>query len=271
MRVRYSFSSRRTGTTDPSNQHGKAIPKLIKEVIDISDIIMEVIDSRFVEETRNKEIEKLILEKGKKIIYVINKSDLIDKKIEFNLAPVVYVSCKDRRGIRELRERICIEASRIKNREKVNVGIIGYPNTGKSSLINVLTGRASARTAKEAGFTKGMQKIRLKKGIIILDTPGLIREDEDSATKRKDLAKHGKIGVRTADRVKDPEFIVHELVKQYPGIFEKFYGIDAGGNSEILIEKLGRKKNILKKGNLVDADRTARIILRDWQDGKIKV
>jgi len=270
MRVRYSFSSRKTGTTDTDNQHRKAIPKLIKEMIEISDIVIEVIDSRFVEETRNKEIERLILEKGKKIIYVINKSDLVDRKIEFSL-PFVYVSCKDRRGIRELRKRICIEASRIKDREKINVGIIGYPNTGKSSLINVLTGRASAGTAKEAGFTKGMQKIRLKKGIVILDSPGLIPEDEDSVTNTRDLAKHGKIGVRTADRVKEPEFIVFELMKQYPGVFEKFYEIDAGGDSEMLIEKLGRKKSVLKKGNLVDRDRTARIILKDWQDGKIKV
>lgn len=269
MRIRYSFSSRRTGTVDSSNKHKKAIPKLIKEVIDISDIIIEVLDARFIEETRNKEIENLIIEKGKKIIYAVNKSDLIEQRKNLDLNPIIYVSCKDKRGTRKLRERIYIEASRI-DREKVNVGIIGYPNTGKSSIINILTRRASAKSSKEAGFTKGMQKIRLKKGITILDTPGLIPEDEDSAIKLNDLAKHGKIGVRTFDKIKNPEFVLFNLIKHNPGLFEKFYQIDAKGNVEILIEKLGRKKIILRKGNLVDIDKTARLMLKDWQEGKIK-
>lgn len=268
MRVRYSFSSRKTGTLDNDNKHRKPIPQIVREVITSSDIILEVLDSRFINETRNKEIENLILEENKKIIYVLNKADLIASGKKPDFFPFVYVSCKLRKGIKELRNRISIEAKKLK-KERVYVGIIGYPNTGKSSLINSLTGRSSAKSSKEAGFTKGMQKIRLKEGIILLDTPGLIAESENSTLNRKDLAKHGKIGVRTMDKLKDPEFVLFELMKDYPNVFDKFFNIETGNNTELLLEKLGRKMNFLKKGNLVDKDRISRYILKLWQEGKI--
>lgn len=276
MRVRYSFSSRKVRELDEHNQHRKEFPKLALEVIRISDLILEILDARFPEETRNPELEKLIKEQGKKLLYVLNKSDLIDiteakKKIEVSdMKPYVFISCLDRRGSRDLRERIKIELKGIKEFEKKHVGIIGYPNTGKSSVINILVGKASAKTAAEAGFTKGIQKLRLSAGILLLDTPGVIPEKEDSNISKKDLTKHAQIGVRTYDKVKEPDMIVHELMKKFPGIFEKFYKIETIGDSELLIETIGRTKGILRKGNQVDIDRTARRILKDWQEGKIK-
>ena len=77
MRVKYTFSSRRTRRIDPHNKHKQEFTALAKEVILVSDIVLEVLDARFIEKTRNKEIENLVLSKGKKIIYVINKSDLL--------------------------------------------------------------------------------------------------------------------------------------------------------------------------------------------------
>jgi len=66
------------------------------------------------------------------------------------------------------------------------------------------------------------------------------------------------------------EHVLFDLVKEFPLIFDKFYKISSGGNAELLIEKLGRKKSFLKKGNEVDEDRTARLILKDWQEGRIR-
>jgi ribosome biogenesis GTPase A len=269
MRVRYSFSCRKTRTMDLDNKHKVPIPQIVREVINKSDIVLEVLDSRFPEETRNLEIEKMIRVAGKKIVYVFNKSDLTDRK-KPKLFPYVFVSCRLRTGIKELRNRITIEAKKLKQ-DRVSVGVIGYPNTGKSSLINTLTGRSSAKTAAEAGFTKGIQKIRLKEGLILLDTPGLISESENSTIDMKDLVKHSKIGVRTFDKVKDPEFVVFELMKQYPGVFDKFFEIDSNNDIEILLEKLGRKMNCLKKGNQIDKDRVSRQILKLWQEGTIRI
>jgi hypothetical protein len=274
MRVRYSFSSRRTGTIDSSNKHKREFPEIAKQVILQSHIILEILDSRFWQETRNLELEKEIKKLGKKIIFILNKSDLVDrkklKKELDDLYPYVLVSCKDRKGSSELREIIKIGAKKI-GEEKVYIGVIGYPNTGKSSVINILIGKRSAKVSSESGFTKGMQKVKLSKNIYLIDTPGVIPSSENSSINRDDLFKHAQINVRTWDKIKEPERVIYQLMQESPGVFEKFYNIQAGGDSEVLIEKLGRKKGFLIKGNFVDIDRTSRSILRDFQEGKIRV
>lgn len=277
MRVRYSFSSRKTGTIEGGNRHKQAIPKLIREVIRISDIILEVLDARFIKETRNQELERFIKEQNKKLVYVLNKSDLMDitqLKQSLDLGdlkePYVLFSCKSLMGRKRLRDKIKIEVKKLKMGERrAQIGIIGYPNTGKSSLINLLAGRNSANTSSQPGFTKGIQKIRLAKGILLLDTPGVIPEEEDLKSE-KNIKKHAKIGVETYNKVKEPDLIIYELMKQNPDLFESYYLIDARGDSEVLIEELGKKKNFILKGNKIDKDRTARLILKDWQEGKIK-
>ncbi len=288
MKVRYSFSRRTGQRIDATNKHSKSFPKIAQEVIDYSDVVLEVLDARFVHETRNKEFEDAVKKSGKRLIYVLNKSDLIDaKKLKKDLSsmdlyPFVLVSSKTRRGASDLRDRIKIEArnvdlSKVKRkgvnasiRNKINVGVIGYPNTGKSSVINMLTGESSAYTSQQSGFTKGIKKIRLSDEILLLDSPGVIPFGEDSALNLQNLKKHGMIGVKTWDKIKDPDMIIHFLMKENPGLFEKFYDVDANGDSELLIEKIGRKKNLVKKKGEIDIDRVARIILRDWQEGKIK-
>lgn len=278
MRVRYSFSSRRTGHTENISKQKKKIPSLVKEIIEVSDIILEILDARFIQETRNKELEALIKHQGKEIIYVINKTDLVDLKSKilevssFKISPYIFVSCKRRIGVLELRNKIKEEARKLKiNERKVQVGVIGYPNTGKSSIINILVKKASAGTGPEAGFTKGVQKIKLNSDIVILDTPGLIPESEYSHLKEESISKHAKIGARTLNTIRDPEMIVFEFMKNFSNQIEKFYNIDAKGNPEVLIEKLGRKKSFLKKGGIVDEDRTSRLIIQDWQEGKIRM
>ncbi|MFA4887848.1 MAG: GTPase [Candidatus Nanoarchaeia archaeon] len=277
MRVRYSFSSRHTRTIATTNRHRTPIPGKVKEVIRISDIVLEILDARFIEDTRNKELEEMVKKLEKKIIYVLNKSDLIDAneliqsgRLE-ELKPYVLVSCKNRHGINDLRTRIKIEAKKEKEHKIVHVGIIGYPNTGKSSLINVIAGGGKAKTAAEAGFTRGMHKIRLAKGLLLLDTPGVMPEREAPAHTTAHAKKLSTIGVKTFDRVKSPEFVVYQLMEDNPGIFEKFYELDVNGDSEKLIDLLGKRLNLLAKGGKTDIDRTARVILKDWQMGKIKV
>ncbi|MFA4953286.1 MAG: GTPase [Candidatus Pacearchaeota archaeon] len=251
------------------NKEKEKIPEVVKKIIAESDIILEVLDARFPKETQNKEIEDYIKSKGKKIIYILNKSDLIESMKKSFLFPSIYVSSKKRNGGRILRDRIKIEAKKIK-KDKITVGVIGYPNTGKSSLINLLIGKSSARFSAEAGFTKGVQKLRLSPKILLLDSPGVIPNEEYSTT-GKFSGKHAEIGVKTYDKIKDPEIMVAELMKKYPHIIENFYKIDTEGDSEILLEKLGKQKRFFKKGGEVNTDTSARLILKDWQMGNIKV
>ena len=250
-------------------------PTIMKKVTEASDIIIEVLDARFPQDTRNIEIEELLKKKGKRIIYALNKADLIDKEQKTGLRPSVLVSCKNRTGIKQLRDKIKIEANNMgrtsRKMDRISVGVIGYPNTGKSSLINLLIGKSSAKTASEAGFTKGIQKLKLTSDIVLLDSPGVIPEKEYSSINTDAISKHAKVGARTYDKVRDPEMIVTNLMREYAGIIEEHYNIKANEDTEILLEELGRRINFLKKGGVVDTDRTARLILKDWQEGKIKI
>jgi len=249
-------------------------PTLLNKIIRESDIILEILDARFPEETRNFEIEKEIKNQKKAIIYVLNKADLIKDKKKLKITPHVYMSAKNRAGGKSLREQIKIQAKKVKTpveEGRISVGVIGYPNTGKSTLINILIGKSSAGTGAEAGFTKGIQKLRLTSEILLLDSPGVIPDIEYSSIEQRLITKQAKVGGKSASQIRDPDIVISDLMKEFKGVIEDHYKIEAKGDSEILIEKLGRKKNFLKKNNIVNEDQVARLIIKDWQEGKIKV
>jgi len=280
MHQRHSFSSKKTGKfkkAPSTNKHRVKFTKIVSDVIRTSDILLEIIDARFIDKTRNLEVEALVKKQGKKLIYVLNKADLInigELKSSYdlsNLEDYVLFSTKSKIGRKRLREKLKIEVKKMKlGLRQARVGIIGYPNTGKSSLINVLTGRKGAGTSAESGFTKTMQKIRFNKKILIIDTPGVFQEKENPEAKSIDLKKHAQIGIKTFANVKEPQLIISSLMQQYPGKLEAFYQIRANGDSELFLEEIGRKKNFIKKGSLVDTNRAARYVLKDWQTGKIR-
>ncbi len=258
-----------------TNKHKKSVPSIIDSLIDQADIILGVLDARFIEKSRHPEIEKRVKKSGKKIIYILNKADLVDrnkitkiKEME-EIRPYLFFSSKERKGSFTLKKLIKIEFKKME-KDSIKVGVVGYPNTGKSSLINLITGKSSAKTSSEAGYTKGIQKIKLSKGVYLIDTPGIIPPSEKSSVKSKHLIKHSQIGAITWDKTKQPSLVVSKMMMENKGILEKYYGVNAKGDSEILIENLGRKSNYLKKGGEVDEMRTAKKILKDWQEGKIK-
>jgi ribosome biogenesis GTPase A len=275
MRVRYSFSSRRTGHIENIRKQRKKYPAISEEILNNSDIIIEVLDARFPEETRNLKIEQEIKKLNKKLILVLNKSDLGKKKIVYK--PSVFVSCKKRIGIKTLRNLIKMESKKVEKivdhdkLKNIAVGIIGYPNTGKSSLINILIGKKSAGTGDEPGFTKAIQKIKLSPGIVLLDSPGVIPEKEYSSTETEKISSHVQAGARAYSQVKNPELVIADIVQKNPGKLEKQYEIKSDGDSEILIEALGKKWKFFKKGGIIDEDKTSRKILKELQTGKIKL
>lgn len=298
MRVRYSFGSRHTGRIGNIGKQRGKYPEVMKDVVRISDIVLEVLDARFVDEMRNVEVEEDVLKKGKVLVYVLNKVDLVDigkvrKSLPREMRSCVFVSATKGIGVRDLRARIKMEARRISKKfvvgsrelgvgsqRRVHVGVIGYPNAGKSSVINMITRRGVAGVGKQAGFTKGMQKIRMSDNILVLDTPGVISDNKYSS-RSESFARDVKVGARTYSDVRDPEGAVLFLMKEDAQVagrrsqvgawIEKFYEVDVDGDVDKLIDELGRKKGFLGKGGVVDVDRTARLILRDWQEGKIAV
>ena len=245
---------------------GKNFWKLVNQVIKQADIILLLLDARLIDETRNLEIESKVKRTKKPLIYVITKSDLVNKNIleKSQLKPSVFVSAKKHLGTTILRKRILLEGKKVYgNKECFTIGVLGYPNVGKSSLINAMKGRRSAPTSSTSGFTKGIQKIRADNKIVFLDTPGVI------PYKEKNSNKHAFIGTIDFNKAKDPEEVVVGLMEKYPGKIESHYGVSLSKDFELSIKQIAEKRNILRKGKKVDIERAAKMILKDWQTGKI--
>lgn len=238
--------------------------KVVNDVIREADVLVEVLDSRLVEESRNEEIEDKVKAVGKPLIYVINKCDLVEKskleKFKRQLKPCVFMSSTKRLGTNFLRTEIMKKAPA----GEFRVGVLGYPNTGKSSVINALKGRGAAPTAPISGYTKGIQLIRVSKRMLLLDTPGVF------PYKEKDEKKHALIAARTFGDLKDPESAAIGIIQQFPIQVELHYDISHFSDPEEELEALAIKLKKLRKGGKPDTNAAARILLRDWQEGNIK-
>jgi len=240
-------------------------------VVDESDLILLMIDARFPSFSRNALIEKVIENKKKQGVFVINKIDLVDqekldeiKKI-FAGKKLVFISSKKRMGSKFLRLLISIEAKKA-NKERFIIGVTGYPNTGKSSLINLLSGRGSARVSNQAGFTRGRQLIRLKDGIYLLDSPGVIPFNENDSFK---LVLFNALSI---NQLKDTEQSALELLeftkKEKPDFLVEqglsLKEINSCSGDELL-DLIALKKNLKLKGNKPNTKLASIKIIQEWQ------
>jgi len=229
----------------------------VNSVIRDSDILLMVLDARFPELTRNKEIEEKILSENKTILYVYNKTDLV-KSVNVKYSPYVRVSSKDKLGGTKLFRKI-MELSRGK---PCSVGVLGYPNVGKSSVINLLKGKKSASVSSQSGHTRGIQFVKAKGKLKLIDTPGVLQ------FKEKDLLKQIIIGAFNPQHIKEPEYYAMLIIEKYPRLFENYYGYKCEDPSEF-IENVAALRKLLKRGGEADTVRFARQLLYDWQTGKI--
>jgi ribosome biogenesis GTPase A len=240
----------------------KHINQLIKE----SDLILELLDARFVQETRNRELEERILNSGKGLLFVINKADLVEKEnlekekeklLNEKKGRVIFISAKEKNGISMIRKEISIA----KKKEEIVIGIIGYPNLGKSTLINALSSKGKVKTSKKAGLTRGIQKIRLGKGIMLIDSPGIIPKDAEEG----DLFL---VNSKNPNQLDDVEGVALKLIGKFKERITKKF--DVKGEDEVdLLEAIGKEKKFFKKGGIADTERTARFLLEEYQKGKI--
>ncbi len=242
---------------------------VVDEILRKSDIILNILDSRFYNETRNKKIEEKIRAYRKKFIFILNKSDLVSmNKLQkaFNelskFAKVVPVSCRERRG----KIRLIKAITHSVKKRPMTIGVVGYPNTGKSSVINYLTGKKAARTSPVAGLTRGVQWIKLSKNFKLIDTPGVIPLDEKEEA---DLAIKS-----TLTSIQDPEIVAIKILSlilaKNKKILEKKYSIKPKQKPEEILEQIAEAKKKLKKHGELDTETTSRLIINDWQKGKLK-
>ncbi|WMW22266.1 GTPase [Methanolobus mangrovi] len=244
---------------------------IVMDVIKKADVLLEVVDARFPDDTRNSEIERELGRLNKPFIIVLNKCDLVSKEsLEkaknrlSKIAPAIFVSSKEKFGTTMLRYKI-LEVADIQDRN-ITVGCIGYPNTGKSSVINSVVGRGKAPTSSISGYTKGVQIINAGSRIVFLDSPGVFPFDEH------DEYIQGLLGIKDSTHLKDPIGvalkIIERLIEGNKEQLESFYNVSIRDeNSYDILEMIGMQSNYLKKKGEIDETRAAVKIINDWQKG----
>ncbi|RMA97693.1 YlqF/YawG family GTPase [Hydrogenothermus marinus] len=243
---------------------------IAKQVLKDSNVILQVLDARIPFETRNKTVEQLAKERNKKLIFILNKSDLVDKsfleKAKKELEkeyPTIIFSVKNNKGLKEL---LSLLRKIAKEKGIIKVGILGYPNVGKSSLINSLKRKKVATTSPKPGMTRGKQLIKLDENIFLIDTPGIITLEypEDLALKGSWIPDKLEYPVDVAIK------LLEKILEKKPDALEKAYKIKVDNNPVKTLENIGEKLNYKISGGDIDYDRVAKKILWDWLKGNLK-
>ncbi|QUC23676.1 uncharacterized protein UV8b_07917 [Ustilaginoidea virens] len=254
----------------------KRIWNELYKVIDSSDVVVHVLDARDPIGTRCRSVEKYLKEEAphKHLIFVLNKCDLVPTSVAAawvrslsNEYPTLafHASITNSFGkgslIQLLRQFSTLHA----NRKQISVGLIGGPNTGKSSIINTLLKKKVCAVAPIPGETKVWQYVSLMKRIYLIDCPGVV--PPSSTDTPTDLVLRGVVRV---EKVEHPEQYIPALlgrVKRHH--MEKTYDVKGWENSTQLLELLARKSGRLLKGGEPDLDGVAKMVLNDFMRGKI--
>ena len=269
--------------------------KQIEADLRIVDIVIELLDARIPIASQNPEIANKI--KNKKKLVVLNKADLADEKtnqkwvsyFENQGIPAVLVDSNSGKGIDKFIKKIeevmqeMLEGQASKGRigRKIRAMILGIPNVGKSSFINRISKRTTAEVGNKPGVTKQKQWIRINEKIELLDTPGVLWpkfESEDVALK---LAFTGTIKETVLQKTEIAYQLVKFLLENYRERLAQRYDLnleyiqttleqDQPENFniyEIMLE-IGKKRGCIISGGNIDEEKTAKIILDEYKNGK---
>ena len=252
--------------------------RMLEENLNLVDAVLLVLDARAPLSSYNPRLEKLV--KNKPVLFVFNKRDLADPKSdEIGEAfkergkNVVYLSAVKGQARPLLNAMAAItkeKAELLKNKNSsrpLRFMVAGVPNTGKSSLINLLSGGKKAVTGDRAGVTRSKQWVKCGEAEL-LDSPGLMPPSLDNQTFAKRLAALGSVSDDILEFDEIALFVLEEAAKLYPDRLKERYGIGDGTPLEML-ESLCRNRGFLLKGNDFDYERGERALIDDLRKGRL--
>ncbi|XP_011633232.1 nucleolar GTP-binding protein 2 [Pogonomyrmex barbatus] len=253
----------------------KRIWNELYKVIDSSDVILQILDARDPMGTRSPPVEKYLkTEKPyKHLIFILNKVDLVPTWVTQRWVAILSKECPTVAfhaslthpfGKGSLINLLRQFAKLHVDKQQISVGFIGYPNTGKSSIINTLRSKKVCKVAPIAGETKVWQYITLMRRIYLIDCPGVVYPSTETDTEK--VLK----GVVRVELVQNPEdYITSVLERVKPEYIRKTYKIDTWTDHVDFLEKLARRSGKLLKKGEPDITIVARMVLNDWQRGKL--
>uniref|UniRef100_A0A8C2E3X0 Nucleolar GTP-binding protein 2 n=1 Tax=Cyprinus carpio TaxID=7962 RepID=A0A8C2E3X0_CYPCA len=245
------------------------------KVIDSSDVIIQVLDARDPLGTRSQSIESYLKKEKpwKHLIFVLNKCDLIPTWVTKRWVAVLsqeyptlafHASLTNSFGKGSLIQLLRQFGKLHSDKKQISIGFIGYPNVGKSSVINTLRSKKVCNVAPLAGETKVWQYITLMRRIFLIDCPGVVYPSEDSET---DIVLKGVVQV---EKIRNPEDHIGAVLERAKAEYiQKTYRIPSWSSAEDFLEKLAFRTGKLLKGGEPDLSTVSKMVLNDWQRGRI--
>jgi ribosome biogenesis GTPase A len=254
----------------------RAVSRLKKDLA-LVDLVVELVDARAPSSSHNHELERLI--KNKERLVLLHKADRGESEInsrwlfyfQRQKLPAMLSSVQMPRTVKsflgylESRGRH-LRGSRFKR--ALRLVIVGIPNVGKSTLLNYLVGRAAARTGDRPGVTRGHQWVRLLAGVELLDTPGIL----PPLLTEEAVFPLAAIGALPPERIERQQ-VALQLLERYQqqgklSRLKRRYDI-LKGSPAAMLEQIGVSRGCLLPGEKIDLERTAALLLADYQAGNL--
>ncbi|NXH08510.1 GNL3 protein, partial [Loxia leucoptera] len=293
-------SGKATGKTKkPLNKNSKkSFCRELMKVLEASDVVLEVLDARDPMGCRCPQLEQAVISSGgnKKLLLVLNKIDLVPKdniekwlnylKKEFPTVAFKSATMMKDKTMEQVRKRHArvdfSETSQYfgskcllkllqgygKTQDRaIQVGVVGFPNVGKSSIINSLKGKRACNVGLARGVTKSVQTVHLDKQTKMLDSPSIIADPSNSALALALRSIIDPEGSDSADVLEGVNAIINHCSKQQVMMH---YNIPDFTDPEDFLSLLAQKRGMLKKGGVPDIENMAKLVLCDWTGARIK-
>ena len=259
--------------------------RMMEENVKFVDAVCEVLDARIPVSSRNPDIDTLAA--GKPRMIILNRVDQADPELTKAWAAyfkaqgygVVQTDSKTGTGVNSflpavrtlLRDKLESYAEKGQTGRTVKVMIVGVPNVGKSSFINRVAKRKTAKAEDRPGVTRGKQWVRLDSGVEMLDTPGILWPKFEDQSIGLNLAYTGAVRDDIMDIESLASNLCSDLVKKYPGVLNERYKVEPREDMQgwEILELCGRKRGFLISGGEVDLERMAKILLDEYRGGKL--